>query len=63
MKRGSAVKVQLLAPVQIVVIIASPAGRLVNISIPTPATPIKARPIHMEDPSRVKRTNRKTIVA
>ena len=34
MNSGSAVRVQLDAPVQMVVIIASPAGREVNSSIP-----------------------------
>jgi hypothetical protein len=63
MNNGKAVNVHELELVQMVVIIASPAGRIVNISMPTHATPIRARPIQMDDPRRVNRTKRKTIVA
>jgi hypothetical protein len=63
MNRGRAVNVQLLELVQIVVIIASPAGRVVNNSIPTNATPIRARPIQIELPNNVNKTNRKMRVA
>ena len=61
--RGNAVNVQLLAPVQMVVIIASPAGRLVNISIPTQATPINASPTQTELPKSRNKTNKKTKIA
>jgi hypothetical protein len=63
MNKGSAVNVQLLAPVHIVVIIASPAGRDVNNSIPTQATPIRANPTHTELPKSAKSTNKKTMIA
>ena len=56
--KGRAVKVQLEAPVQIVVIIASPAGRTVNNSMPTQATPMSASPIQTEPPSKVNKTNK-----
>ena len=52
MNRGRAVSVQLEAPVQMVVIMASPAGLEVNNSIPTQATPIKERPTQTELPKR-----------
>ena len=63
MNNGKAVRVQLDAPVQIVVIIASPAGRDVTNYIPTQATPIRAKPIQTELPSNKKRTNRNMTVA
>jgi hypothetical protein len=63
MNNGKAVRVQLLAPVQIVVIIASPAGRDVNSSIPTQATPIKANPTQTELPRSKNKTNKKIIIA
>ena len=63
MNNGSAVSVQLLELVHIVVIIASPAGRVVNISSPTHATPISARPIQMDEANSPNRTQRKTTVA
>ena len=62
-KRGKAVRVQLLAPVQIVVIIASPAGRVVKSSIPTQATPIKAKPTQTELPRSRNKANKKMIIA
>src|SRR5690606_37190405 len=63
MKSGSAVRVQLEAEVQMVVIIASPAGRDVKISMPTQATPISARPTQTPVPSSRNRTNRKRTMA
>jgi hypothetical protein len=63
MNKGSAVNVQLLAPVQMVVIIASPAGRDVKSSMPTQATPISAKPTQTELPKSAKRTNKKTMIA
>ena len=62
-KSGKAVRVQLLAPVQMVVIIASPAGRVVNSSIPTQATPISANPTQTELPRSRNKTNKKMIMA
>ena len=61
--RGSAVSVQLDAPVQIVVIMASPGGREVKSVMPTQATPTSARPTHTELPNSANNTNRKMIVA
>ena len=61
--KGSAVNVQLLAPVQMVVIIASPAGRDVNNSIPTQATPMRAKPTQTELPSSKNNTKRKMNIA
>ena len=60
---GSAVSVQLLELVQMVVIIASPAGREVKSSMPTHATPISARPIQTELPSSANSTNKNIAVA
>ena len=51
-KSGSAVSVQLDAEPQIVIAIASPAGRLLNSCIPIQATPDSVRPIHTPLPSR-----------
>ena len=62
-KSGKAVRVQLLAPVQMVVIIASPAGRVVKSSIPTQATPISASPTQTELPRSRNKTNKKMIMA
>ena len=62
MKSGSAVRVQLEDELQMVVIIASPAGRVVKSSMPTQATPIKARPTQTPVPSSRKSTNRKMPV-
>ena len=61
--KGSAVNVQLLAPVQMVVIIASPAGRDVNNSMPTQATPMRAKPTQTELPSSKNKTKRKMNIA
>src|SRR5210317_435787 len=60
---GRAVSVQLEAPVQMVVIMASPGGREVNRVMPTQATPTNARPTQTELPSSAKRTNKKMMVA
>ncbi len=49
---GSAVSVQLLADPQMVMAMASPAGREENISMPIQATPASVRPIHTPLPSR-----------
>ncbi len=62
MKSGNAVSVQLDDDVQIVVIIALPAGWEVKASTPMYATPIRARPIHTPEPSRKKRTKKKIPV-
>jgi hypothetical protein len=63
MKRGRAVNVQLLDDPQIVVAIASPAGRLEKSCIPIHATPESVSPIHTPLP-RIKKsetTNRMEI--
>ncbi len=62
MKSGRAVSDQDEAEDQISVIIASPAGRMVNISIPTQATPSRASPTQTPDPRSRKRTNRKMTI-
>ena len=51
-KSGNAVRDQLDAVLQMVVIIASPAGLLVNNSKPTKATPMRAKPIQTPVPSK-----------
>lgn len=62
MNIGKAVSVQDDDADQIVVIITSPTGRVVNSSIPTHATPIRARPTQTPVPNKVKRTKRKRIM-
>ena len=62
MKSGRAVSVQLEDEVQIVVIMASPAGRLVNSSMAKRAVPRSARPIQTPPPSIRKRTKRRRPV-
>ncbi len=62
-KSGNAVSVQLEAPVHIVVIIASPAGREVNNSMPIHATPIKERPTQTELPNKKNSEKRNITVA
>ena len=62
MNSGSAVSAQDDDAVQIVVIMASPAGRLVNSSMPTQATPSSARPTQTPVPKSRNRTNRKIPV-
>merc|ERR1711991_1257979 len=61
-KSGNAVSVQLEAPVHIVVIIASPAGREVNNSIPIHATPIRDRPTQTELPNKKNNEKRNITV-
>ena len=51
---GSAVSVQAELAPQIVSIMLSPTGRLVNSSIPTSPTASRPRPIHMPAPSTAK---------
>ncbi len=63
MNSGRAVRVQLEDEVQIVVIMASPAGRLVNSSMPTSATPSSASATQTPVPSSRNRTNRNTPVS
>ena len=63
MKSGRAVSVQLDEDAQIVVIIVSPTGRVVNNSIPTQATPISARPTQTPVPRSRKSTKRKSVIA
>src|SRR5690606_36543747 len=63
MNMGSAVSVHEEEARQTTVIIASPAGRLVNSSIPTHATPSSARPIQTPVPSSRNRTKRKIAMA
>jgi hypothetical protein len=46
-----------------VVIIASPAGRDVNNSMPTQATPMRAKPTQTELPSSKNKTKRKMNIA
>ena len=62
MNRGKAVSAHDDDAVQIVVIMASPAGRLVKRVMPTHATPISASPIQTPVPSKRNRTNRKSPV-
>ena len=63
MNNGSAVSDQLEDEVQMVVIMVSPAGRTVNKSIPTSATPSNASPTHTPVPSRRNSVNRKIAVS
>src|SRR5690606_20052184 len=56
MNRGRAVRVQLLELLQIVMAMASPAGRLENSSMPNQATPARVRPTQTPPPSRVSST-------
>ncbi len=63
MNSGSAVSVHDELADQIVVAIASPAGREVNSSMPASATPISDRPTHTPLPSSANRTPRKTPVS
>ena len=58
MNNGKAVRVQDEDADQMVVIIVSPIGRVVNNSMPTKATPNSANPTHTPVPSRRNRTNR-----
>ena len=63
MKSGRAVRVQEEDADQMVVIMASPTGREVNSSMPTKATPRRARPTQTPVPSSRKRTNRKMAIS
>ena len=63
MKSGRAVSVQEEAPVQIVVIMASPAGLEVKSSMPTRATPSSASATQTPEPRRRKSTKRKMPVS
>ena len=64
MNSGSAVRVQLEAAPNIVVAIASPAGRVVNIHIAMTATPIRLSPIQMPLASSANRaTMRMSVVS
>ena len=63
MNSGSAVSVQLEDDAQMVVIMVSPTGRLVNSSIPTQATPIRARPTQTPDPNNRNKTKRNSAIA
>ena len=62
MNSGRAVSDQLDEAVQMVVIIASPAGRDVNSSMPMNATPSSARPTQTPLPSSSSIANRNTAV-
>ena len=62
MKSGRAVSVHDEEWLQMVVIITSPTGRLVNSSMPTQATPMSARPTQTPVPSSRNRTNRNSIM-
>ena len=61
-KRGKAVKDHDEPILHIVVAIASPTGRVVNISIPIVETPIMLMPTQTPDPSKINKTLIKNIV-
>ena len=63
MNSGRAVNVQLDEDAQMVVIIVSPTGRVVNSSIPTQATPIRARPTQTPEPKSRNSTKRNNVIA
>ena len=63
MNSGRAVSVQLDDEVQMVVIMASPAGREVNSTMPTQATPSRASPTQTPVPSKRNRVKRKIPVS
>jgi hypothetical protein len=63
MNIGSAVSDHDEAERHITVIMASPVGRDVNISMPKYATPSKASPIQTPEPSSTNRTKRKRPMA